>query len=275
MLKDVAQTRVSVFGRFVGSFFQNGQGLDIRPVLGGLDVFHIEMLHAQPPAASLGFHLGNNGLSPGAQGQKFPAFFRVADGGGQADAPGIDPSQPAQPLNQTQCLPTPVPPEQGVHLVDDHKTQISEKAGDGGVLVQQHGLQGFRGDLQNAGGMLHHPGLVALSHISVPVPHRNVRLGAQVIQPEELVVDQRFQRADVDGAHGGGGVFGKQGDDGEEGRLGFTGGGGGSEQQIFVGIEDCIRRCHLDGPEVRPVVAVDIILDKGGVTVKCTHSLAS
>ena len=141
--------------------------------------------------------------------------------------------------------------------------------------MQQHGFQRFRGDLQNAGGMLHHSGLVTLGHISVPVPHRNVRLGAQVIQPEKLVVDQRFQRADVDGSHGGGGIFGKQGDDGEEGRLGFAGGGGGGEQQIFVGIEDGIRRGYLNGPEVRPVVAVDIVLNKGSVTVKCTHSLAS
>ena len=77
-------------------------------------------------------------------------------------------------------------------LVNHHEAQIPKELGDGGVLVQQHGFQRLRGDLQNAGGMLHEPGLVALGHIPVPVPHRDIRLGAELIQPEELVVDQRL-----------------------------------------------------------------------------------
>ena len=199
-------------------------------------------------------------------------MFRVTDGGGQTDAPGIHPRQSAQPLNEAQGLPAPVAAQQGMHLVNHHKPQVMKQPGNGGVLVQQHGFQAFRGDLQNAGGVLHHFGLVALRHVPMPVPHGNVPLGAQLIEPPELVVDQGFQGADVDCPHRSRGIFGKQGNDGEKGRFRLAGGSGGGEQQIVIGIEDGIRRRHLNGTEILPAVAVDIILHKGRIAVKgVTH----
>ena len=114
---------------------------------------------------------------------------------------------------------------------------------------------------------------VALGHIPMPMPHGDIGLCAQIIQPEELVVNQGFQRAYIDATHGSRRVLGKQGDDGEEGRFGFARGGGGGEQQILVGVEDDICRRYLNGPEVLPPIAVDIILNKRGIPFKNTHRL--
>ncbi len=271
VFKNISQPRVRVVRSLVGFFLQHRQGLDIRPVPGGLDILHIEMLHAQPPFDALGLDPGDDRLPPGAQGEELPRPLRVAHGGGQADAPGVDPRQTAQTLNKAQGLSAPVPPQEGVNLVDDHEPQITEELGDSGVLVEQHGLQGLRGDLQNAGGALHEPFLVALGHVAVPVPDGNVCLLAQVVEPEELVVDEGLQGADVDAAHGGRWVLRKEGNNGEEGRLRLAGGGRGGEEQVIVRAEDHLRRSHLDGPEALPAVAVDVLLHKGGVVVEDVH----
>ena len=79
-----------------------------------------------------------------------------------------------------------------MHLVNDHKAQVAEQLCNGRVLVQKQRFQRFRRDLENAGGVTHELRLMALGNVPVPVPHRDIRLGAQVVQPGKLVVDQRF-----------------------------------------------------------------------------------
>lgn len=95
------------------------------------------MLHAQPPFAALGIDFRDDGLPPRAQGQKFAGSLRVTDGGRQSDAPGIDSRNPGQPLDQAQRLPTPVAPEKGMHLVNDHEAKVAEQLCNGRVLVQK------------------------------------------------------------------------------------------------------------------------------------------
>ena len=158
-----------------------------------------------------------------------------------------------------------------MHLVNDHKPQVAEQLCNGRVLVQKQRFQRFRRDLENAGGVTHELCLMALGNVPVPVPHRDIRFGAQVVQPGKLVVDQRFQRANIDAAHAGGHILGKQGDDGEERRFRLAGGGGGGEQHIFIRVENGVRRRDLNGAQVFPVVLIDILLHKGRVSVKCTH----
>ena len=121
--------------------------------------------------------------------------------------------------------------------------------------------------------MLHEPALVAVGHVPMPVPDGDVRLGAQIAQAEELVVDERLQRTDVDAAHGGRRILIEQGDNGEEGRLRLAGGGGGRQQHVVVGMKDGLARGHLDGPQIFPAAAVDILLNKGGVAVEDAHRL--
>ena len=158
-----------------------------------------------------------------------------------------------------------------MHLVNDHKPQVAEQLRNGRVLVQKQRFQGLRRNLKNAGGVLHELRLMALGNVPVPVPHRDIRLGAQVVQPGKLVVDQRFQGADVNAAHAGGHILGKQGDDGKERRFRLAGSRGGGKQHIFVRVENGVRRRDLNRAQIFPVVPVDIFLHEGRVSVKCTH----
>ena len=271
VLVDVPQPRVGVLGGGVGLFLQHLQSLrDVLPFR-GLDILHEEMLHAQPPGAARSLDFGNEGLPPGAQSQKGPGALRVAYRGAEANPPGVHPRQTAQPLDEAQGLASPVSPQKGVHLVNHHEPQIPKEPGDGGVLVQEQGLQRFGGNLQNPRGVLHELCLVALSHIPMPVPHRDVPLLTKLRQPGKLVVDQGFQGPDVDTPHGRWGILMEQGQYGEKGRLGFPGGSGGGEKDIFLRVKNRLRRRHLNGPKVLPVVAVNIILNKRSIQVKNSH----
>ena len=158
-------------------------------------------------------------------------------------------------------------------FVYHHKPQISKELWNGCVFVQKHGLQRFRGDLQNTGGFPHQSGFVTLGHISMPMPYRNIRLLTQICESCELVIDQSLQRTDINASHRGGRVFREKCNDREEGRFCFTGGSRGCQQNIVICIKDGICCGHLNGPEILPMIAVDIVLNKRGITVKGTHRL--
>ena len=271
VLKDIADARIRVFRGVVGFFVQYLHCGNIRPIFGGLHVLHVKMLHAEPPFDAFGINFWDICFSSGAGGKKRAGTLRVADGGGEADPPGIYPRQPGQPFNETQGLSAPVSPQEGVHLVNDHKAQVGKEPGNGSVLVQQQGFQRFRRDLQDTGGVLHELFLVALGYVSVPVPDRNVRLGAQLVQPQKLVVDKCFQRTDINAPDGSRGIFGKQGNDGEEGRLRFSGRCRRGEQHVILRIEDRVRCRNLNGTQIFPVVAVNIFLYKRCIPVKSAH----
>ena len=112
---------------------------------------------------------------------------------------------------------------------------------------------------------------MGLRHIAVPVPHGNLRLGQEVVQARELIVDQRLQRADVERADRRRRVLPEERQDRKEGCLRLAGRGLGTEKKVLVGIEDGIRRRGLDGAERLPVVPVNVVLDKRGVAVKDIH----
>ena len=139
--------------------------------------------------------------------------------------------------------------------------------------MQKQGLQRFRSDLQNSGGMLHQLRFMALCHIPMPMPDRDVRFCAQIVQPKKLVVDEGLQRPYINAPHRGGRIFRKQCDDGEEGCLGFSGGSGSGKQQVFVRVENGIRCRHLNRPKIVPVIPVYKVLNKGGIPFKHTHRL--
>ena len=112
---------------------------------------------------------------------------------------------------------------------------------------------------------------MALGHVAVPVPDGDVRLLAQVVEPGELVVDEGLQGADINTAHRGRRVFGKEGDDGEKRRLRLAGGGGCGEEQVAIRAENGVGGGHLDSPEALPAAAIDVVLYEGGVTVEDVH----
>ena len=105
----------------------------------------------------------------------------------------------------------------------------------------------------------------------MPVPDGDVGFFAQVIETDELIIDERFEGADVEGAHACGRVLPKLGQDGKEGCLGFAGSCGCRQEHIILRVKDGISCCNLNGAQALPIVGVDEVLDKRGVAVKGVH----
>ena len=105
----------------------------------------------------------------------------------------------------------------------------------------------------------------------MPVPDRDIGLFAEVVETDELIVDERFEGADVEGAHARGRVLPKLGQDGKEGRLSFARCRGCRQEHIVLRVEDGVCRRNLDRAQTLPIVGVDEVLDKRGVAVKGVH----
>ena len=114
-----------------------------------------------------------------------------------------------------------------------------------------------------------------LRDIAVPVPDGDIGLFAEVVEANELVVDECFEGANVEGAHARGRVLPKLGQDGEEGRLSFARCRGCRQEHIVLRVEDGICCRNLDGAQTLPIVGVNEILDKRGISVKGVHGTSS
>ena len=113
---------------------------------------------------------------------------------------------------------------------------------------------------------------MTLRDIAVPVPNGNLRRPAKIVQPRELVVNERLEWTDVDTADGCRRLLGKQRDDGKERRLGLAGCRGRREQNVLVRLKDRLRRGNLHRAQILPTVRVDVVLDERRVAVERTHS---
>ena len=109
----------------------------------------------------------------------------------------------------------------------------------------------------------------------MPVPDRDIGLFAEVVEADELIIDERFEGADVEGAHARGRVLPKFGQDGKEGCLGFAGSRGCRQEHIILRVKDGISCRNLDRAQALPIVGVDEVLDKRGVAVKGVHGASS
>lgn len=203
--------------------------------------------------------------------RNFPVLSRSPDGGGEPDPARIHPGELRKPFNEAEGLAAAVAAHQGVNLVDDDEPQVAEQPGDIGVFVKQQRLERFGRDLKNAGGILQKPLFAGLRDVAMPVPHRDIRLPAEVVEPLELIVDQRLQGADINRADGFRHIFGEQRQDGKEGGLGLPRRGGSGEQQVVVGVEHGVARGNLNGPQRLPVVLVDEIPDERRIAVEDIH----
>ena len=110
-----------------------------------------------------------------------------------------------------------------------------------------------------------------LRNIAVPVPNGDIGLFAQIVEAYKLIVDERFEGTNVEGAYARGWVLPKLGQDGKESRLGFAGCCGCRQEHIVLRVKDCICRRNLDRAQALPIVGVDEIQDKRGVAVKSVH----
>ena len=105
----------------------------------------------------------------------------------------------------------------------------------------------------------------------MPVPDVDIGLFTEVVEADELVVDERLEGTNVEGAHACGRVFPKLGQDGKEGCLGFAGCRGCCQEHIVLRVKDCICRRNLNRAQALPVVGVDEVLDEWGISVKSVH----
>ena len=233
----------------------------------------VEVLHRDAPGARGLLHAGYHGGAPGAGGEEGAHGLGVADGRREADAPRLHARQPGQPFDEAQALAAAVLPQQGVNLVYHDVAQVAEELGDGGMAAHEQRLERLRRDLQDAGRTLHELGLVRGRDVSVPVPHVDAGLLAEVREAVELVVDEGLGGAYVERPHRGGRPLPELREDGEEGGLGLTGGGGGAQQDVVVRVEDGLAGRHLDAAQALPLVRVDEVLHERRISVEDAHVL--
>ncbi len=248
--------------------------LSAEPVVasfGRLRTALVEMFHRDEPSVARPFEYRNDAVASRAGAQVCAGRFGVADGGGKSDAAWIHVRHAREPLDAAKRLVATIAAQQGMHLVDDDIAQIAEQPVYRGMPMEQHRFERFRRDLQNARRVFHQAALVRLRDVAMPAPHGNARFFAERIESQKLVVDQRFQRPNVDAAHGGGRVFPEFREDGEEGRLGFARRGGRRQQHIVVGVENGVGGRDLHRAQTFPSMLVDEILDEGRVSLEGSH----
>ena len=162
-----------------------------------------------------------------------------------------------------------------MHFVDDDEAEISEQAADFRVTAEHERLQRLRRDLQNARRVLQKLSLVRLRHIAVPVPHRNIRLFAEVIEPGKLIIDERFQRSYVQSSDRRRRILGQKRENRKKCRLRLSRCGRSAEQQIIVGIENGVGCRRLNGAQRLPVIPVYKILNKRCKPCENIHDIIS
>ena len=249
--------------------------LDVRGALqrplARLRTLDIEMLHREAPDAPRLLEPGDDASASRSGGEEGTRALRISYGCRKADAPRIDARHTGETLDEAERLAAPVPAQERVDLVDNDVAQVVEQAGHEGVLVQQERLERFRRYLEDAARMLQHLRLMRSGNVPVPVPHRDTGFLAEVVQAHELVVDERFERSDVDRPDACGRVLPEFREDGEEGGFGLSRGGAGGEQHVLVRVEDRFGRGDLDRPQALPAAAVDEILDERRIAVERCH----
>ena len=230
--------------------------------------FDVKMLDPQPPPQFFPWQFRHIGGSARSRAQPGGGRVGIANGGGQTDPTGLIADEAGDPGDLAQDLVAPIRARQGVDLVDDDVFQIPEQADHIIPPAHQHALQGFRGDLQYAPRCAEHLFLVGAGHIPVPVEDGDVRLVGQFRDSPKLIVDQAFQRGDVQHGNAGGVVLVDLGEDGKESRLRLAGRRGGGDQEIMIRVEDHFCRCDLHVMQLLPAPGVDELPDEGGKRIK-------
>ena len=159
-----------------------------------------------------------------------------------------------------------------MQLVNHDEAQIAKEPWDRHVTMQEQRLKRLRRDLQDARRSLHQPRLMRLPHIPVPVPNGDVRPVAKLCQALELIVDEGFQRSNVDTADGGRRVLVKERDNRKKRRLGLAGCGRCRQEHMIVRPKDRLRRRNLDAAQTLPLLPVYIVAHKGCIAVEYAHS---
>ena len=182
-----AFSRLSRCGQAIRGNIFNTHNLDIvgsrrhEVALRSLRPRSIEVLHRNAPGTFRLIEARNDGLAIRARRKQGANHLRVTDRRRKAHAPWVGAGKARKTLDKAQGLAAPVPAQKRVHFVDDDIAQVAEHLGKGRMLVNQHALERFGGDLQNARGMLYQASFVRSGYIAVPTPHWNISLLAQLV----------------------------------------------------------------------------------------------
>ena len=99
----------------------------------------------------------------------------------------------------------------------------------------------------------------------------NAGLVAQLGDAPELVVDEGFERRDIDDADGLGHIVAELRKNGEKRRLCLAGSGLGRQQEVVLRMKEDIGGGDLDFAEMIPAAAIDKFPHKRAVFVKNGH----
>ena len=105
-----------------------------------------------------------------------------------------------QPADQAAKVRTALGADERMQLVDDDERERRKDFGKTMRVIHEERLDRLGCDQEHARGVLEQAALGRCGDVAVPFVDGDLRLAAELFQTRELVVDQRLERADVDGA---------------------------------------------------------------------------
>ncbi len=195
-----------------------------------------------------GSHSLRGSLEPGKDG------VRVAYRGAQPHPLHVMARELGDAFQDAHQVRPPVGAGDGVHLINDHHSQIPEESLLIDPLGHQHDLERLGRGHEQFGGFLEE--LATLVVGGVAVPHKTAKPDHLGVQPEPfgLIVQQRLDRSDVDGSHTVGLVVDHVRQRREHRRFGLAACRGGEDDRV-VACQQRLARLLLHQPQTRPAEA--------------------
>lgn len=138
-------------------------------------------------------------------------------------------------------------------------------------MIDQQAFQRLRRRLQNTSGSREQALLAAGSAVTMPSHDRQMALLQKITEPFKLVIDQSFQRADIERADGACGLLVQDTEQRQKGGLSFPGRRARCQEQMGVGAKDNLTSHLLRWSQIGPALRINVILDEGGKLRKEIH----
>ncbi len=166
-----------------------------------------------------------------------------------------------QTMQERLNLFTPLRANEGVKLVDHHAAGLSGQLRNQRSFIDEERLKRFWSDDENAGQTLQESLLEGRRDIAMPAQHRQIHQVADRCQTLRLVVDKSFEW--TDGKNEAAVVLWlyKSREQREERSFGFPCRGCSGEDDIFIPRDQWRDRIFLYGPETRPALGPDPVLN--------------
>ena len=156
--------------------------------------------------------------------------------------------------------------EHGVQFVDHHASDAGEETRDLAPASHEHRFERLRRDQEHAPGIADRTGLGGSGHVTVPLVNWDLECLAKLVQPPELVVDQRLERTDVDEleTRAAGIASHDPREQRHERRLGLARRGRSGDHEIPVALQQQRDRALLNVAKLGPAALPDPLLHRPG-----------